>query len=40
MTDECDKLKPSRSAAKEGERIDGLGTAVGTDTGLTAENKQ
>ena len=39
MTDECDKLKPWRSAVKEGERIDGLGTAGGTDTRLTVKNK-
>lgn len=38
MTEELDKLKPSRSAAKMGERIDGLQKVVRAGAGLTEEN--
>lgn len=40
MTEELDKLKPSKSVAREDARTDGVGSATGGNTGLTEEKKQ
>lgn len=37
MTEELDKLKPSKSVVREDARTDGVGTATGPNTGLTEE---
>jgi len=39
MTDELDRLKPSRSAVKLGDKTAAVGTATGVVTGQTRNKK-